>query len=353
MNFKSTTLPNMNTNDSSLISTMVIRKFNILTSVQHARTQFLKSIRNKQSNKPPVPSRYVQPTRINNNNKTELKLLTNKKDTIQLTIDNKKEDIILPLINNTIETKQQSDLEELNNKKKLLDRSESLNDTITSNQSTIKDTTITPGLIINRNNRGKMNKIEVQTKENAGKPIENQETLNLLVKIKDSANAVSIGPMPLSLQACRFELPSDLKILETITPLKYLTNYCSLSSRRQYQFKRLFNKYRNRYHLFELSDLYLSILSIHKENFTRQQYNYLCQLIDLINNQEYEFKFDTYAGILALCERILYYSSKLYNDQTDLYSTKHAIEKCDFYSLDRKLAGLNISDAMKRLLYAL
>ncbi|CAF4560903.1 unnamed protein product, partial [Rotaria sp. Silwood1] len=140
--------------------------------------------------------------------------------------------------------------------------------------------------------------------------------------------------------------------LQIITPLNYLTNYCRLSSRRQYQFKRLFNRYRNRDYLFESSYLYLSMISIHKENFTRTQFNYLCELIGL-EKQEYEFKFETYAGILALCERIIYYSLKLYDENDNLQLTKHAIEKCDFYGLDRKLDGLAISDTMKQLLRAL
>lgn len=154
------------------------------------------------------------------------------------------------------------------------------------------------------------------------------------------------------LQSCRFELPYDLKLLEKLTPLDYLTKYCRLSSRRQYQFKRTFNKYRNRRYCFESSYLYLSVTDIHKENITQQQFDYLCQLIDL-DNREYEFSFDTYAGILALCERLVYKSSKLYSEYDDLYEEKHVLEKCDFDSLHRKLDGFFINDSMKRLLYAI
>jgi hypothetical protein len=150
----------------------------------------------------------------------------------------------------------------------------------------------------------------------------------------------------ISFQACRFELPFDLKLLERLTPLDYLTKYCRLSSRRQYQFKRIFDKYRNRYYQFESSYLYLSLLDLHKQNLTYKNFNYLCQLIDL-NNQQYQFTFDTYAGILALYERILH------KDLDDYNLTKNEIEKCDFYSLDRKFDGLIISNTMKQLLNAL
>ncbi len=141
-------------------------------------------------------------------------------------------------------------------------------------------------------------------------------------------------------------------MLETLTPLDYLSKYCRLSSRRQYQFKRIFEKYRNRYYHFESSNLYLSLLNIHKHHLTNEIFANLCQLINF-DHQQYQLTFNTYAGILALCERILYKSSLLHNDQDDYDLTKDAIEKCDFYSLDRKFDGLMISDTMKRLLHAL
>ena len=155
-----------------------------------------------------------------------------------------------------------------------------------------------------------------------------------------------------SLQACRFELPFDLRTLENLTPLDYLTKYCRLSSRRQYQFKRLFQKYRNRRHLFESSDLFLSLSDIHKESFTRAKYTELCRLLDL-KPQEYEFTYETYAGILAFCERMLYNSSPHHRIYEDEQLTKQTIEICDFDCLDRKLDGLNINEPMKRLLHAL
>lgn len=143
----------------------------------------------------------------------------------------------------------------------------------------------------------------------------------------------------------------DLKFLEILTPLNYLSRFCRPSSRRQYQFKRLFEKYRNRNYYFESSNLFSSLLDIHKHHLTREIFNDLCQLIEL--NKSEQFSFDTYAGILALCERIVYRSAILYKDQDDYNLAKDPIEKCDFYSLNRKFDGLIISDAMKRLLNAL
>jgi hypothetical protein len=154
------------------------------------------------------------------------------------------------------------------------------------------------------------------------------------------------------LQSCRFELPFDLKLLENLTPLEYLSKYCRLSSRRNYQFKRLFDKYRNNHYRLESSNLYQSITDIHTETFTPSQYDDLCQLIDL-GNEQHQFTFDTFAGILALCERILFGSSQFRSglDEHDL--AKDALEQCDFDGLDRKFDGLDISDTMKRLLKTL
>ena len=77
--------------------------------------------------------------------------------------------ILSPINNNT--------REKLNNQKTLFNRSEDLNGTITSESLT-----------------------EFHTTETEKKIIENQETLNLLNKIKESPSAALIGPMPLSQQ---------------------------------------------------------------------------------------------------------------------------------------------------------
>ncbi len=95
--------------------------------------------------------------------------------------------------------------------------------------------------------------------------------------------------------------------------------------------------------------MYTSIIDVHSENFTRSQYDYLCQLID-IGNEQHQFKYDTFAGVLALCERILYESSQFRSGFEEHDLAKDTIEKCDFDSLERKLDGLIISEKMKRLL---
>ncbi|CAF3411317.1 unnamed protein product [Rotaria sp. Silwood1] len=272
----------------------------------------------------------------------------------QVIIDQKKDQIIDPLT--TIEnkqptkdqlTQQKPELEVVDNRKRIkkgaFDPVESMNDMIAFE------------LGIMGNSRSAMKKSKLRSgKENQHddetKTIpENQETLDLLEKLRQGATGLSIGQMPISQQGCRFELPFDLKLLETLTPLDYLSKYCRLSSRRNYQFKRVFDKYRNNQYRFESNNLYTSITDIHREKFTRSQYDNLCQLID-IGNEQHQFTFDTFAGILALCERILYDSKAPHTGVDEQELVKDTLEKCDFDCLDRKLDGLSISKTMRKLL---
>ncbi|CAF4235059.1 unnamed protein product, partial [Rotaria magnacalcarata] len=97
------------------------------------------------------------------------------------------------------------------------------------------------------------------------------------------------------------------------------------------------------------NNLFTSIGELHRDNFTRSQFEYLCQLID-IGTEQHQFTYDTFSGILALCERILCETKRTTTglDEQDL--AKDTLEKCDFDSLDRKLDGLKISATMKKLL---
>ncbi|CAF2062958.1 unnamed protein product [Rotaria magnacalcarata] len=203
-----------------------------------------------------------------------------------------------------------------------------------------------------RKSRTSSGKENHQNGDEPGVVPENQETLDLLEKIRQSSNSVSVGQMIASQQGCRFELPYDLKLLETLTPLDYLSKYCRLSTRRNYQFKRIFDKHRNNHYRFESNNLFTSIGELHRDNFTRSQFEYLCQLID-IGTEQHQFTYDTFSGILALCERILCETKRTTTglDEQDL--AKDTLEKCDFDSLDRKLDGLKISATMKKLLTTL
>jgi hypothetical protein len=102
----------------------------------------------------------------------------------------------------------------------------------------------------------------------------------------------------------------------------------------------------------DLSNLYAAIVDIHTDNFTSSQYDYLRQLVD-IQNDSHQFTFNAFAGILAVCERIVYDSVNSLSDAEDHELAKDPLEKCDFDSLQRKLHGFTVSETMKKLLKTL
>ena len=53
------------------------------------------------------------------------------------------------------------------------------------------------------------------------------------------------GRLALSKQASRFELPMDVRQLETMTPLQYLNRYCVVTSRRQMLYDKIYMKHKD------------------------------------------------------------------------------------------------------------
>ncbi|UJR33207.1 hypothetical protein I4U23_020662 [Adineta vaga] len=232
---------------------------------------------------------------------------------------------------------------------------------------TKKDAFETPGTVVTMTNAelkalGSHRSVTKKTRFNLGKEETRRkseklttyepETLELIEKIRHSEVGNEIGRISISKQGCRFELPSDLRKLEDLTPLEYIGHYCRFSSHRKYQFKRIFDKYRNSKYGLDISNLYSAITDIHPDSFTRSQYDELCRLI-CINDQTYQFSFETFSGILAVCERLVYDALNSSSDPEDYELAKDPLEKCDFDSLDRKFDGCNISNEMRKLLKTL
>lgn len=53
------------------------------------------------------------------------------------------------------------------------------------------------------------------------------------------------GRLALSKQSSRFELPMDMRLLEVMTPLEYLSRYCIVTSRRQMLYDKIYNKHKD------------------------------------------------------------------------------------------------------------
>lgn len=157
------------------------------------------------------------------------------------------------------------------------------------------------------------------------------------------------GPLPLSSHGCRFELPMDLKILENLKVIHYLTNYCIVSTRRKYLFHKTFMKADhdldgiiNGYELRQaLLDLYSNSVD----------HEHLDDILDIIDCQlENVFDRKQFAAISAFSER---YLCARYLDKQERTASKELLEQTDFAGLKSKLEGCNIAPKLVRMLLLL
>lgn len=157
------------------------------------------------------------------------------------------------------------------------------------------------------------------------------------------------GPLPLSSNGCRFELPMDLKILENLKVINYLTNYCIVSTRRKYLFHKTFTKADhdldgiiNGYELRQaLLDLYSNSVD----------HEHLDDILDIIDCQlESVFDRKQFSAISAFSER---YLCARYQDREELTTSKEFLEQTDFAGLKSKLEGYNIAPKLVRMLLIL
>ena len=199
----------------------------------------------------------------------------------------------------------------------------------------------------------------------------------------------------LSRQSCRFELPMDMRLLETMTPREYLSKYCVISSKRMLLYKRVFGKFVSKAHKTELvyEDVAAALREVHIHGISEDQMNSIMRLVDVEGllegapdaegerkdnpaerereaalNKNVDFNF--FAGIAALTERILYpihansmQMSKQYdaNEEEPLpdnqpsahFGKKEKLERADFFCMPWKFDGINVNPSVKRLLEVL
>ena len=90
-------------------------------------------------------------------------------------------------------------------------------------------------------------------------------------------------------------------------------------------------------------------MDVYTDTFTRSRYDQVCQRVDF-GNEPFQLAFDAFAGVLALCERILYQAEIVRRGLEQVEIAKDTIETCDFDCLDRKCDGLTLSEPMRNLL---
>lgn len=167
-------------------------------------------------------------------------------------------------------------------------------------------------------------------------------------KTPASTKAWLQGPLSLSRKGCRFELPMDMKVLEKLTPLEYVSKYCRINSRRRTLFRHYFMKndkdkdgnINHRELLKAMRDLYAQSISV-------QQVNSILHSLGI----EEKCKTVTLSMFLAIAAFSERYLHSFLNDATEYEGDKRTVlEETDFGALKWKLEGCSVSDEMKNIL---
>ena len=184
----------------------------------------------------------------------------------------------------------------------------------------------------------------------------------------------------LSRQSCRFELPMDMRLLETMTPREYLSKYCVISSKRMLLYKRVFGKFVGKSQSeLRYEDVAAALREVHIHGITEDQMRAIMRLVEMEVDMKVEGEsektrkednvdFDFFAGIAALTERILYplfshvkgtpraslEEEPLEETQSSVtFGVKEKLEKADFFCMPWKFDGINVNPPVKKLLEVL
>ncbi|XP_028401574.1 uncharacterized protein LOC114524630 [Dendronephthya gigantea] len=154
------------------------------------------------------------------------------------------------------------------------------------------------------------------------------------------------GPLPLSCEGCRFELPMDLKILENLSAIKYLSHYCIVSSRRKYLFKTTFVKTdKDLDGIINSYELRQALIDLYSNSIGDECLDDILDIIDC--KMESVFDRRQFLAISAFSER---YLCTRYQDKKEISNSKHLLEQTDFAGLKSKLEGYNIASNLVKML---
>lgn len=167
----------------------------------------------------------------------------------------------------------------------------------------------------------------------------------------DSVKPWLQGPHSLSRRSCRFELPMDMRVLEELTPLQYVAQFCRVNSRRRTLFRHYFTKNdRDRDGNITRRELHGALRDLYAQSINAEQVNAILDLLD-IDKSVRTFNMDTFTAVAAFSERYLYYCYSL--AVQDDNEKRTVLEETDFCALSWKLEGCKISDKLKKVLEVL
>ena len=177
-----------------------------------------------------------------------------------------------------------------------------------------------------------------------------EEEENKRVK-SDSGKPWLQGPHSLSRQSCRFELPMDMRVLEKLSPLQYVSLFCRVNGRRRTLFRHYFTKNdRDRDGSISRRELHGALRDLYAQSINTEHVNAILDLLD-IEKPVHTFDLDVFTSIAAFSERYLYYCYSLsVPDETE---KRTVLEETDFCALRWKLDGCKISEKLKKVLEVL
>ncbi|XP_071945017.1 uncharacterized protein [Antedon mediterranea] len=160
------------------------------------------------------------------------------------------------------------------------------------------------------------------------------------------------GRLALSRQSSRFEIPMDVRVLESMTPMDYLLGYCRINKRRQAMYKKAFRKVdKDNDGVISLKEMEKGLNEIFVDSIEPEQVETLLDLLKI--EQSVKLRSKMFCAISALTERLLFQQLTTEEAAELLNHKKERIEDADFSALDWKLEGCKIQPELRRLLYQL
>ncbi|XP_065889388.1 uncharacterized protein [Dysidea avara] len=164
--------------------------------------------------------------------------------------------------------------------------------------------------------------------------------------------------MALARHSTRFELPMDMRKLETMTPERYLCTHCIVSDRRVQHYKRVFTAITKKTHplqaaancLHGFNELIPALIDAHYSSLSESEVRKVLEVVCLSPDQSVDFKL--FSGVCALTERMYrdkFISSRSTGPAQEYGRYKEVVEDADFEALDWKLRGCTISKSLRNL----
>ncbi|XP_046840856.1 uncharacterized protein LOC124434947 isoform X2 [Xenia sp. Carnegie-2017] len=160
------------------------------------------------------------------------------------------------------------------------------------------------------------------------------------------------GRLALSQQNSRFEIPMDVRLLESMTPMEYLTKHCVISKRRKALYQRVFQKVdRNRDEMINYTELEKGLRDVHVGILNKDHIACIVKMV--VIDKDGEFDVRQFSAIAAFSERICCKDQLPVEMLNNASGQKEIIECADFCSLSWKLHGIKVNPDVKRILDAL